>query len=134
MAIYKIEDPWIRTFAPGHGLDEQLKKGQKDPSKVKTGKWLIFLSREDFYSVWPIVKDQTELGLLGISAKITDPEVSLRSGLVCCIYTKDWKDYKDVSKVRNTLRELGFTKRLPYKTDEDTLRGNYGSGVSKYYE
>ena len=38
----------------------------------------------------------------------------------------------DVMLVRNELRELGFTESLGYKTDADTLAGNYGSNVTKY--
>ncbi len=113
-----------------------MAKREGPPSKVKTGKWLIFLdnSREAFREVWPKIRKQTELGLLGDAAKIVNPELCSGPSLVCCVYTKDWRDCLDVRRVREALRLLGFVKPLPYKSDEDTIRGNYGQGVSKYYE
>ena len=41
-------------------------------------------------------------------------------------------------RVRESLRELGFTAPIPYKTDKATLRGKYWieghRRISKYYE
>lgn len=41
-------------------------------------------------------------------------------------------------KIRETLRQAGVTKKIPYKTDSDTLAGKYAKNgnkkISKYYE
>ncbi len=44
---------------------------------------------------------------------------------VICVYTYDWTDFEDVTRVRNELMILGFTQKLGYKTDADTLSGKY---------
>ena len=46
---------------------------------------------------------------------------------VICIYTQNWQDEADVYKCREVLRELGFTRKIPYKSDEMTLAGKRGS-------
>lgn len=56
---------------------------------------------------------------------------------VICVYTYDYEDKEDVMRVRERLREVGFHRKLPYKTDAATLAGQYrkttGKPVSKYY-
>jgi hypothetical protein len=63
----------------------------------------------------------------------TDPDKK-----VMCVYTYDWTDEKDVQRVREELRKLGITSKIPYKADEDTLAGKYrifgDTKISKYYE
>ncbi len=58
---------------------------------------------------------------------------------VICVYTYDSADVDDVRRVRQRLRELGFTKQLSYKTDAATASGIYsgtneGRPISLYYE
>ncbi len=55
---------------------------------------------------------------------------------VICVYTYDADDYADVSRVREALREIGYTRKLPYTMDDATLAGRYSAGgrVSRYYE
>jgi hypothetical protein len=48
------------------------------------------------------------------------------------VYTLDADDRADVGRVLAELRRLGFTGRLNYKADDDTLAGMYGSGASLY--
>jgi len=44
----------------------------------------------------------------------------------------------DVKRVREELKRLGITNKIPYKSDEDTLAGKYRitgyKNISKYYE
>jgi len=44
----------------------------------------------------------------------------------------------DVKRIREELRKLGVRNKIPYKSDEDTLRGGYRvtghTRISKYYE
>ena len=55
---------------------------------------------------------------------------------VICVYTDDANDRDDVLRVREELRLLGFTAKLPYKADRVTLEGRYeGDGpIASYYE
>jgi hypothetical protein len=38
-------------------------------------------------------------------------------------YTRDWRNEADVQQARQMLRSVGFTERLGYKRDSDTLAG-----------
>jgi len=57
---------------------------------------------------------------------------------VICIYTYDSDDIDDVRRVREKLRDLGITHKIPYKTDNATMEGNYlvrgHKRISKYFE
>lgn len=118
------------------------KKGEYPKSTVNSGKWLIFVDKNDVDRVWNTIKQATEDGLLGDSSKVatakpntlaTDPNKK-----VICVYTFDWTDEEDVKRIREELRKLGITNRIPYKADEDTLSGKYQvmghRRISKYYE
>ncbi len=96
---------------------------------------MLFSSPEYHAQVWEQIKTATEAGTLGISAKTTSrdrPDYRLMRGMLTCVYTCDYEDHDDVKRVLVALRELGFEQRLSYKTDEDTLSGRYGEGVSIY--
>ena len=41
---------------------------------------------------------------------------------------------EDVRRVRQRLRDLGFTRKIPYNMDETTLQRWYGPGAGRYYE
>jgi len=75
---------------------------------------------------------------LGISSKaetaLTTAMNRFAQGRVrlICVYTVDWTDDADVRRVLGELRALGFNGRLSYKTDSDTLTGQYGSGSATY--
>jgi hypothetical protein len=122
------EDYWIRAY---------FKKSPGKPSKHK-GKWLIFCPKKEIDAAWQQVKDATELGLLSDQSKVSTKLGEQGKDYVIVVYTKNWKNEKDVMRVREALRELGFEKPLPYKTDEDTLAKKYAckgdKRISKYYE
>jgi hypothetical protein len=104
----------------------------------RAGKWLVFCPKEYIDDAWEQIKDATEQGLLGGHSKVSTLKGEKGKEYVCCVFTRDWKDEEDVMRVREVLRDLGFEKPLPYKTDEDTLKGKYANkghkGISKYYE
>ena len=118
------------------------KKGEYPKPTVRSGKWLIFVCREDVDEVWAKVKRATEDGRLGDSSKVAtakpNPHAANPNKKVICVYTYDWTDEKDVQRVRDELRRLGITSKIPYKADEDTLAGKYrifgDTKISKYYE
>ena len=108
----------------------------------RSGKWLIFVNVESVDEVWEKVKNATEQGKLGFAAKVAtakpNPNAIDPKNRVICVYTYDWKDEKDVRRVREELRRLGIANRIPYKADADTLSGKYRAKgdqrISKYYE
>lgn len=118
------------------------KKGKYPNSTPRSGKWLIFVNIKNVDEVWAKIKDATEDGKLGDSAKVatakpntlaTDPNEK-----VICVYSYDWTDEEDVRRIREELRKRGITDKIPYKANEDTLSGKYRKTghrrISKYYE
>jgi hypothetical protein len=92
------------------------------------GKWLIFLPPDKVDEAWIKVRNATSANELGISAKVSTakPNPDSRDSMkVIYVYTADWRDELDVMRVRNRLRELGFTDRLGYKRNIETFRGEY---------
>jgi Bles03-like protein len=118
------------------------RSGEYPEHSERGGKWLLFVPVAEVDQVWEKVRVATECGRLGGSAKVATARPSPRAKdpavRVICVYTYDWMDEADVGRVRAGLRELGFTARIAYKADNDTLAGNYsgqGKGrVSRYYE
>ena len=146
------KDYWIFAFSPTYKEEELTeihkrlikKEGMLEKNKLKTGKWLIFVNRENIDKVWEKIKSATEQGILGIETKVSTVKPKPASigyekdKHVICVYTYDWTDEKDVKRVREELRNLDITNKIPYKTDEDTIKGKYAAKgnrrISKYYE
>ena len=118
------------------------KKGKYPKPTPRSGKWLIFVNPENVNEVWKKIKKAVEEGKLGNDAKVSTAKPSSLAGKskahVICVYTYDWTDEKDIKRIREELRKLGITHKIPYKTDEDTLKGKYRitghRKISKYYE
>lgn len=116
-------------------------KDKRFPQSGRAGKWLLFVPLTKIDEVWSIIKFATESGRLGIASKVAtakdNPNARDRSTKVICVYTYDHEDEKDVMRVREELRRLGFDNKIPYKTDEATRAGKYqvkgDSRISKYY-
>ena len=109
----------------------------KKPTEY-SGKWMCFIPEKYIDAAWAQIKDATERGLLGGKSKVSTLKGKRGDDYVCCVYTYNWKDETDVMRVREELRELGFTKAIPYKTDADTLAKKYAhkgdKGIAKYFE
>jgi hypothetical protein len=118
------------------------KKGKYPSLTQRSGKWLVFVDVKNVDQVWAKIKKATEEGKLGHSAKVAtakpNPYAINPDTKVIRVYTYDWTDEKDVKRVREELRKLGITNKIPYKADEDTLSGKYRirghTRISKYYE
>jgi len=118
------------------------KKGKYPKPTPRSGKWLIFVDLENVNEVWAKIKKAVEEGKLEDSAKVATAKPNLLAGKskahVICVYTYDWSNERDVKRVREELRKLGITNKIPYKADEDTLSGKYRirghTRISKYYE
>lgn len=98
------------------------------------GKWLIFLPPEEIDAAWIRVRDATCRKELGISAKVSTarPNPDSRDNRkVIYVYTPDWRDEGDVMRVRERLRELGFTDRMGYKRNIETYKGEYSEKGKK---
>jgi hypothetical protein len=123
-------------------IDAIRKKGKYPKATQKGGKWLVFVDIKNVDEVWAKIKKATEEGKLGSSAKVAtakpNPNATDIETKVICVYTYDWTDEIDVKRIREELRELGITNKIPYKSDEDTLSGKYRmrghARISKYYE
>jgi len=92
------------------------------------GKWLIFLPPERVDEAWILVRNATFRNELGISAKVSTakPNPDSRDSMkVIYVYTPDWRDEKEVMRVRERLRDLGFTDRIGYKRNIETYKGEY---------
>jgi Domain of unknown function (DUF1917) len=103
---------------------------------ARTGKWLVFVPTRQVDPWWEVIRLATEQGCLGISAKAATARpnelaTSQRTKLIC-VYTHDWQDHGDVSRVLQQLRNLGVRSRLSYKTDQATSSGVYGTGSAMY--
>jgi Domain of unknown function (DUF1917) len=121
---------WIVLDAPGSA-----------PEAIEdenAGKWLIFQEPDLVDAAWMKVRDATVSHELGISAKVSTakPNPDSRDNRkVIYIYTKDWADEADVMRVREKLRELGFSDRIGYKRNIETFAGEYsqrGKRVTYY--
>ena len=105
------------------------------------GKWLIFINTAEIDDWWIKIKAATEAGHLGGSTKVStakeNPNAKDPKAGVICVYTHDVDDPADCQRVREALRKLGVTWKIPYKTDLDTIAGRYatdGTRVSVLYE
>ncbi len=107
----------------------------------KSGKWLVFVPNRDIDEVWSKIRKATEEGRLGDFSKVATAKpnqyASSQDRKVICVYTYDWTDYEDVMRIRDELRTLGITSKIPYKSDEDTMDDKYSvkgdKSISKYY-
>ena len=118
------------------------KTGTYPSATDQSGKWLVFVPVSQIDEVWAKIKVATEEGKLGGASKVStglpNPNATEPENKVICVYTYDWTDEEDVTRVREELRKLGVTRKIPYKSDEDTLKGKYrvagDTKISKRYE
>lgn len=129
----ETESEWILVFR---------KKGKYPLDSENYGKWLIFANIDEIDIILAIIKKATEEGKLGDCSKVATAKPSKNVAnpdkKVICVYTYDWTDKEDVMRIREELRKLGITNKIPYKSSEDTSMGKYAvtgsKKISKYYE
>lgn len=123
-------------------LHAKRKQGTYPEHSENGGKWLIFVPLQQIDEVWEKIRLATEQGLLGSSAKVStarpNPNATNSDTKVICVYTYDWTDEHNVKTIREALRQLGITSKIPYKADQETYSGMYANRgnkrISKYYE
>ena len=128
-----ISDYWIYA---------ERKHGKYPDHAARGGKWLVFVGDQNIDRIWTKIRITTEGGRLGSMSKVAtakfNPDFSNAKAKVICVYTYDWRDEQDVKRVREELRKIGIARKIAYKTDEDTDRGEYRStgakNISNYYE
>lgn len=131
---------------PSQATDEywffaERKQETYPPHSKNGGKWLIFVPVGRVDQMWFKITLATEAGRLGEMSKVAtakdNPNATNSSTKVICVYTHDWTDEVDVMRIRQELRQLGITRKIPYKADEDTESGKYANQgtkrISKYY-
>lgn len=116
--------PWIRVRnrkAPPRSLD-------------RSGKWLLYIHCPWIDGVWSRVVADVRAGLLGPDAKVSthlpSPLARGPGQHVVCVYTADALDEDDVLRVARRLVKTADLKRktISYKTDAQTLAGEYAAG------
>jgi Basophilic leukemia-expressed protein Bles03 len=126
---------WVHAASPNQADD-------LDPLVV--GKWLIYVSCAHVGYCWPRVREATEDGTLGISAKVStdwgkahDLVGMIGAGRagwrdhVICVYTVDWRNREDVARVGSRLAEIDAvrTQTIHYKPDAFTYAGRYAGNA-----
>ncbi|MEA2586491.1 MAG: hypothetical protein QOF33_4576 [Thermomicrobiales bacterium] len=105
-----------------------------DPAFV--GKWMVFADEGAVDALWAVIRDAVERGELSFSAKVgtvLQRRDSQYGQHVICVYTADHRDETERRRVRESLRSLGVTWTIGYKTDQATRDGRYagpGRGVT----
>jgi len=106
-----------------------------------SGKWLVFVHKDQVNEAWDKIRKATEDGLLGDKSKCAtakeNPNALNSDEKVICVYTNDYLDKEDVFRVLKSLRDIGFMQGIAYKTYIATRTRQYSwnsSGrVSLYY-
>ena len=68
---------------------------------------MIFCQANEVNAVWAVVARATANNELGIAAKVSPDDGDDRKSRLICIYTRDFTDMKDVSRVVHKLKDLG---------------------------
>ena len=72
---------------------------------------MIFCSPEEVNEVWMIVARATANNDLGVAAKVAPSDgFDDRKQRLLCIYTKDFTDLEDVTRVVEKLKDLGLVE------------------------
>ena len=110
-----LHEPWIFLATPR----------QEFESTDLSGKWCIFRNADAIDSAWIQVVALVASGAL-LAAKVST-RMSVAVGVydrhVICVYTRDWRNVAEVQQARQVLHSAGFSERLGYKRDSDTIAG-----------
>jgi hypothetical protein len=73
---------------------------------------MLFISNNTVNAVWSVVAKATANNELGVAAKVApyDPLSDQRSPRLICIYTKDFTDMEDITRVVSKMRDLGLVE------------------------
>lgn len=142
-----LQEKLPSTYADGWWINSTSAVEPRQNATAYCGKWMIFRTTgAPVDDAWRIINEATKTGRLGFASKVSTMKDKdsfykdrdgNRSHVICC-YTYDYTDEDDVFRVRKALRELGFTERLPYKSDKQTYANQYAHNstgrVSLWYQ
>ena len=100
---------------------------------IRSGKWLLFPTRDHVNEVWSKVVELLGHGRLGNTAKVSVNQENENERHLICIYTYDHEDIVDVFRVLLAIRENFQAYNsciLNYKTDSATQSGTYADEKS----
>ncbi|MBX3256364.1 MAG: DUF1917 domain-containing protein [Chitinophagaceae bacterium] len=143
MATQNLDSDFPTELMDDYWVYASVIKVKRHPQKykhTKSGKWLVFSNVSDHDNIWQKIKRATQDGILGVSAKAAtskpSPNAPSADEKVICVYTYNWLDVDDVYRVERSLRKIGIGQTLYYKTDDDTISGQYkvngAKNISKY--
>lgn len=93
-------------------------------SNEHSGKWCLVCDTDEVEEAWQRICKLLDRGEL-LVAKVSTLWSQRFSGFsthLTCVYTLDWSDEVEIGRVRQVLREAGFSSSLGYKRDIDTMR------------
>ena len=130
-------EEWLWTF--NENPEEYRVQSQefiKNPQNA--GRWLIFRNKEYVDSLWNIIRTQTKLGKLGLAAEASSRAhadvYSKKGSHVIAVYTPDFRDKRQVLRVRENLRTLGVEGKIRYtKLNLAKQDGKDGTALTIYY-
>jgi len=114
-------------------MNEMLIDKIAEKTNILSGKWLIFVQRDETDQLWKKIEKLANKGKIW-SAKISTSRHPLASKgtHVICVYTKDYTDNSEVMKVRESLKRIGIENELFYKPDIYTLLGIYSDNKKRF--
>ena len=138
--VTDIDEP--ETLLPSTTCDKYwiISHNKNSPREyIDSGKWMIFVKKNELDKWWLLIKEKTEQGELGPSSKTSTMlgkpnDTNTENGAIM-VYTYDYNDIDDIKRVLTTLRKIGVTQKIYYKTNEMTRNNRYsklGHNASKY--
>jgi len=121
-----FEIPWLAIGTKENPIPQ---------SEWNGGKWLIFVKNDKIDEIWSMIARASWEGKLGYGCK-SSTAFSGRDNKVICVYNDDVENESEIFRIREELRKMGITNKIPYKTNEATRQGKYaekGQKVSKYF-
>ncbi|KAG6862115.1 hypothetical protein C0995_005927 [Termitomyces sp. Mi166 len=95
---------------------------------VLGGKWVLLAERDKVDALWSRIARSTHAGTLGTEAKVLPSDESSDDRRhVIRISTKDYTDFQDVKRVRESLRRLGIKGKIGYKPNAYTACSVYSN-------
>ena len=85
--------------------------------RYTTGKWMIFFPPNEADAGWEKIARATAKGELGCSAKIEPAQDAAPTGVLCCVYVRDFAERSEVRRVLVALQHLGMQVRSGFKPD-----------------
>lgn len=104
-------------------------EGRAFYSTPKSGKWCMSFPVEEADAAWERVDALVAAGKIRAAMVSTAWGAKQRGfdTLVICVFTDDWQDKVEVSRVRKVLLEEGFKVTMGYKRDIDTVTPESGA-------